>query len=213
MLYNRSDFIKHIDENLIPDGFERTQNLPVFYKQDQARLLTIQISTRDYFPHGVYISGVIADIVFHEVEEIYSKVLRNHPLPDSLLQSKSTLSKALNDLQGINYNSLEVEINDEPSFEKVHDVLVEIIEYGAMPLFDKLTSVTALNQFTKQMKIEEIASLIGQPMPFRQMIIKKLSNDVSYSEYSKTVIDFSNEQDDTEQLSFAQNLDITLREI
>lgn len=212
MVYNRSDFLRDID-NLTPDGFERTPDLPVFKRVEPRRELTIQISTRDYFPHGVYISGVIVDISLFAIENIYQEVLQSNPLPESVLQSKKTLSKVLNNLQEIDYTVLEEEINDKASFKRVGQVVARIIELGALPFFDKFKTVGDVREFTRETDIDELANLIGQPLPFRQMIIQRLSGDPAYSEYSKMVIDFYKDENDPTQLGFAEKLKAKLESI
>jgi hypothetical protein len=43
---------------------------------------------------------------------------------------------------------------------------------------------------SEKMSIEQMSNFIGQPLPFRRMIIKKLCNDVGYEEYCKLILDF-----------------------
>jgi hypothetical protein len=205
MVYNKSDFLKHIDR-LKPDGFERAEDLPVFKRVELDRELAIQISTREYFPHGVYVSGVIAEIKLVGIEKIYREILSINTLPDKVLQSENTLGKVLSDVQGVDYTVLEEEIKDEASSKRVGQIVREIIESGAMPFFNKFKTASDVNESTRMMDIEELANFIGQPLPFRQMIIKRLSNDPGYSEYVQMVIDFYKTEGDLIQLKFAKDL-------
>ena len=177
MVYNKAEFKKHI-ETLQVEGFKLKNAVQayLFVRKYSNRTETITLSYRNYAPHGFYIDGVSADIYFPEVEG----VLEQYGLVE---EYKSTLGKSFQNIQGINYQLLSIEINSYETFNLIKPVVEEIVEKGAMPFFHRFSSLQNLADFLADKKVEEIRPYIqGGILLLKTALILKMTNHNKFME-------------------------------
>ncbi|RPH25462.1 MAG: hypothetical protein EHM93_19970 [Bacteroidales bacterium] len=199
MVYNKADFKKHI-ETLQIAGFKIKDTVQafLFIRKQHNRIETITISYRDYAPHGFYIDGVSVDIYFEEVENILA--LTNEKLNIRSRYGKTgTIQRVFTKLPDINYSVFESEINNESAFNQVAVEVEKIIRLGALPFFEQFRTLQNVIEESEKMVLEEMANFIGQPLPQRRMIIKKLCKDPHFEEYAKMVVDFYEKEKDQDE--------------
>jgi hypothetical protein len=195
MVYNKEYFSSQVD-TIIPSGFKRIIKYEnVFIRELNDRTERIDYTGRNYFPHGVYFQGVIISISFNSVEYVLKQVLDKYQIKQRY--GDSTIHAVLHNVEGIDYSKFDTEINDDASFQIVAREIVNIVEKGALPFFEKYNTLEKVFDETEKMPISEMANFIGQPLPQRRMIIKKLCMDPNYGEYVKQVTDYYRSENDS----------------
>ncbi|MGB4590387.1 MAG: hypothetical protein WBI17_14310, partial [Clostridiaceae bacterium] len=74
--------------------------------------------------------------------------------------NQSTLSKAFNVLDGVNYDILGTEIKDEDSFNTVRSEIYKIINDGILPFIKKYNSLKNVSELLAFKSAEEIVPYI-----------------------------------------------------
>lgn len=209
MVFNKIDFKKCIDSIQIEGfGLKSAVQAYLFIREYKDRTETITLSYRNYAPHGFYIDGALVDIHFHEVENTLNR-FKNEYYPEKHF-GNTTIHKALVKLEGIDYSKFELEVKDEFSFKQVAVEIEKVIKNGVFPFFEKYNILESVFKETEAMPIEEMANFIVQPLPQRRMVIKKLCNDINYSDYVNMVIDYYKSEND-ESWREIEQLDSFLR--
>jgi hypothetical protein len=205
MVYNKSDFNKKIN-TLKPIGFESYTNFGStrFVKKEDKRVLTIAIGYNEYFPHSADVKGISVDISFNEVEEVLRPVFKQSKVKG--LYNDTTIHQSLIDVEGVNYKLFETEINNDDTFNMVAPEIKKMMVNGAIPFFERYQTVRAVFEDTEKMPIEQMSNFIGQPLPFRRLIIKKLCNDVGYEEYYKLIVNFYRAEGANGEVKLAEQL-------
>jgi hypothetical protein len=194
MVYNKKDFIRHTDL-IIPEGFERLiKDENIFVRERDNKIERMDYTGREYFPHGAYLQGIIVSISFYSVENILNEILDKYNVQQCY--GNSTIHSVLNDIEGIDYSKFETKIHDDASFQVVAEEIKKIVEYGAMPFFEKYQTLEDVFRETEKMTIKQMVNFIGQPLPQRRMVIKKLCNDPNYDEYVKWLINYYKSEND-----------------
>jgi hypothetical protein len=194
MIYNRVDFIRHTNR-IIPKGFDRlVENENIFIREFENKRERMDYTGREYFPHGAYFQGVIVSISFYSVENTLSKVLNKYQIGQRY--GDSTIHTVLNDIEGIDYSKFKIEVHNEASFQIVAEEIKKIVKYGAMPFFERYQTLENVFKATEKMPLEQMVDFIGQPLPQRRMVIKKLCNDPNYNEYVNWLIEYYKSEND-----------------
>jgi hypothetical protein len=191
MVYNKADFNKHIGTLQI-EGYKIKSAIQasLFVRKQNNKTETITVCFRDYAPHSFYIDGVSVDIYFEEVERFLLESFNKTGIV-SRWGETGTITKTFVNLPDVDYFVFDTEINNEASFMKVAAEIEKIINVGALPFFDKYNTLEKVLEESEKMPIEEMVNFIGQPLPFRRMIIKRLCDDVNYEEYANKIINNS----------------------
>jgi hypothetical protein len=188
MVYTKENYNRDVN-TIIPIGFKRMiLNERVFIRAFSDKVERIDYAGREYFPHGAFLEGVIISVSFYSVENILNEILDKYHIKQRY--GNSTIHAVLNDIEGIDYNKFETEIHDEASFQIVAEEIKKIVEYGAMPFFEKYDTLEKVFLETEKMSIDKMSNFISQPLPQRRMVIKKLCKDSNYNEYVKMVLDY-----------------------
>lgn len=175
MAYNKTDFKKQINAIQI-EGFELKNAIQafLFVKKKNDRTETITLSYRDYSPHGFYIDGVLVDIYFNEVENIINPLLEAYNIENRY--GKTTIQKSLINIEGVEYSKLQTEINDQSTFSIVFQEINKIISFGAIPFFDKYSTLKNVNDDLLNMNEDEISTFLSGIIGIKLPLIKKISN-------------------------------------
>jgi hypothetical protein len=209
MIYNKLDFDKHIS-TLGIEEFEIRNAVQayLFVRRKSDRTETMTISYKDYSPHGFYIAGLSVDIFFNSVEQVLKRAYERSKVKG--LYNHTTIHQSLINIVGVNYQLFETEINNDDTFNLVAPEIKKMIENGVIPFFEKYQTLNAVFEDTEKMPIEQMSNFIGQPLPFRRLIIKKLCNDSTYEKYYKLIIDFYRAEDAKEEVKLAEQLHLNL---
>ena len=183
MVYLKENFNKDIN-TLIPLGFTRVKKYCQFEKKYDNRVETIYYSHRDYPPHGFYIDGISAEIYFYEVEEILKRYLEKYNIQNNY--GNSTIHKSFVGIDKVDYTKFKIEIHDEATFNEVAAEVKKIVEYGAMPFFEKYETLTDVANLLATATIEEIVQYIqgGILLPKTVLILRE-ANHPQYFERLK----------------------------
>jgi hypothetical protein len=211
MVYNKSDFEKKIN-TLKPIGFESYTNFGStrFVRREDRRVLTIAIGYNEYFPHSIDVKGISVDISFNEVEAVLGSTYKQSKVKG--LYNDTTVHQSLINIEGVNYKLFHTEINNDDTFNLVAREIKKLIERGAIPFFGRYITLSSVFEETEKMSIEQMSNFIGQPLPFRRMIIKKLCNDIGYQEYYNLVWGFYRAECAEEEVELAERLHRILQE-
>ena len=209
MVYNKSDFKKHI-ETIEINGFKIRSAVQAYLLEQKKnnRIETITISYCSYAPHGFYVDGISASIYFNEVEEIIAKFLEKHQVKSHY--GNATIQKSFVGLKDVDYSKFELEINNEESFNAVAEEIKKIINFAVIPFFEKLKTVRDVWLATEEMPIKEMARFIVQPLPQRRMVIKYLCDDPTYNNYVEWLIEYLKSENDNNWIEI-EGLDIFLK--
>lgn len=174
MVYNKADFKKHI-ESIQLDGFKLKSAVQayLFIRKQSNRTETITLSYRSYAPHGFYVDGVSVDIYFPELENIINPLLDKFNIQNRY--GNTTIQKSLIKIEGVDYSKLETEINNQSTFDMVRDEINKIISLGAMPFFEKYTSLKTVNEDLSEMSEDELSNFISGIIGVKLPLIKKLT--------------------------------------
>lgn len=210
MIYTREKFKKHITEIEIDDfkiksGIQAYQ----FIRKEDVLTKVITISYRDYTPHGFYIDGVTVKIFFNNVETILENTYKSIKMKNRH-GITGTIHQSLINLSGIDYTVFKTQIDDKKSFQVVAKQIKNIIKEGALPFFKQFNSLHKIFEYTESQSIEDMSNFIGQPLPQRRMIIKKLCGDEDYKDYVKKLCDYYKEKNNSDLL-IIQEIDSFLR--
>jgi hypothetical protein len=211
MVYNKVDFYKHV-ATIVPIGFNMVKDSCMFERHFSDRKEVIHFSHNDYFPHGVFIKGVIVKTYYNKVEELIMKVFQDTGI-ERLHGDTGTIAQLLTNIEDVNYRVLDTEINNDVTFDIVAIEINKIVEKGAFPFFEYYRTLQVLYEETEKMAIEKMADFIGQPLPFRRMIIKKLCNDPGYNDYYRMVVDFYNSENSKDDVILAEHLNRLLQQV
>lgn len=206
MVYNKKDFDKAIIQ-LKPEGFEMVSSFGStrFVKKEINRTLIIGIGYNEYFPHGAYVKGVVVSIYYDNVEKLMNRLFTETQITN-LSGDSGTISRSLFDIGGINYSVFETEISNNETFGIVALEIKKLIDKAALPFFEDYKTLQKVFEDTEKMEIERMANFIGQPLPFRRMIIKKLCNDSRYDDYYNMVVDFYKNENSKDDVVLAEHL-------
>lgn len=179
MVYNQIDFKKHI-ETIQIDGFKLKSAVQayIFVRNQSDRTEAITLSYRSYAPHGFYIDGVSADIYFNEVEETINPLLDKYNIENRY--GNTTIQKSLIGIDGVDYSKLELEINDESTFDTVIQEVKKIISLGALPFFDQYNKLNDVAQSIKSMSEDELSNFISGIVGIKTPLIKKLTQSDNF---------------------------------
>ncbi|HEY9007324.1 MAG TPA: hypothetical protein VIM75_14385 [Ohtaekwangia sp.] len=209
MTYNKEDFYKHV-ATIVPKGFNMVKDSCMFERLFSDRKEIIHFSHNDYFPHGVFIKGVIVKTYYNKVEELMMKAFHDTGI-ERLHGDTGTITQLLTSIEDVNYQILDTEISNNVTFDIVAIELKKIVEKGAFPFFEYYKTLQVLYEETEKMELEKMADFIGQPLPFRRMIIKKLCNDPGYNDYYRMVVDFYRSEDSKDDVMLAEYLNRLLQ--
>jgi hypothetical protein len=204
MVYTTEAFKGHL-KSITPTGFSQVANKSTYERIFSDRREVISFSHNDYFPHSVYIKGVVVKTYFFAVETRMIEMFASSAV-DNVFGDTGTISHVLLDVPGVNYNAFDIEIFDDVTFGQVAIELTKLVYNGAIPFFEKHKTLAAVFDETEKMPITQMSNFIGQPLPFRRLIIKKLCHDVQYEEYYRMILDFYNAEGEKEQVKLAQQL-------
>jgi hypothetical protein len=180
MVYNKESFNKHINA-IIPDRFNRVETYCMFQKEIHNHMEIIYYSHRDYFPHGVYIEGASAEIVFPEVESILNSLLDKYNIQQRY--GNCTIHAALHNIEGIDYSKFNIEIHDDESFQIVAAEIKKIVKYGAMPFFEKYDTLEKVADLLADKTPEEIVPYIQGAILFpKTILILKIAKHKRFEE-------------------------------
>ena len=178
MLYNNSDFLRHID-TIKPEAFDRIGEHSIFEKVEPNRKLILQIASSDYFPHGSYIKGVVADIIFKAVEEKLEPLYLELGVKNS---ANYTIGNSLVNIEGVDYQQLDQEINDDNSFARISGELKKLIA-AALAFFDQYKTIEEVANLLAGKEPKEIVPLIqGTILLPKTILILKLAGHPKFEE-------------------------------
>lgn len=160
------------------------------------------------YPDSFRIYTPVVETSFHEVEFLLERVYKQSKVQG--LYNHTTIHQSLINIVGVNYQLFETEINNDDTFNLVASEIKKMIQNGAIPFFKKYQTLNAVFEYTEKMPIEQMSNFIGQPLPFRRLIIKKLCNDSTYEEYYKLIIDFYRAEGAKEEVKLAEQLHLNL---
>jgi hypothetical protein len=183
---NKNIFNKNL-RDLVNDSFAFNADGGKWERQKENRIEQIFIGYNEY-PGSYYPKGMSVSIKFMEVEDILNQLLDKYQIQQRY--GESTIHSVLHNIAGVDYDKFKIEIHDESSFQTVAEEIKKIVEYGALPFFEKYSTLEKVFEAMEQMPIKQMAKFIGQPLPQRRMVIKKLCKDIHYEEYVNMVIDY-----------------------
>ena len=173
MVYLKRDFHEQI-ASLCPEGFEKEESLTIFKRVEQTLIKRIHISANEYFPHSAQIAGVSIDVTFTEVEGIINPLLDKYKIEKRY--GNTTISKSLQNIDGIDYETLSAEITNGQTFSKAANELRKVIFKGALPFFEKFSEIKKVSEQLSLMSEEEISNFISGIVGIKVPLIKKLAH-------------------------------------
>ncbi len=175
MVYNKENFKKQV-EQLNPKGFEMESSFGSirFVKKEQSRVLTIGVGYNEYFPHSAVIKGVSADIYIYDIENIINPILDKYGIEQRY--GETTIIRSFRTLEGIDYSKLDVEINDDKTFNEVAEVVEKIISDGALLFFERFKDIKSVSEQLAVMSEEEVSNFIVGIVGIKVPLIKKLAH-------------------------------------
>jgi hypothetical protein len=141
-------------------------------KEYSNRKEKIIIGYRGY-PDSYVIYTPTVDIYFPEVENIINPLLDKFNIQNRY--GNTTIQKSLIKIVGVDYSKLETEINNQSTFDMVTDEINKIISLGAMPFFEKYTSLKTVNEDLSEMSEDELSNFISGIIGVKLPLIKKLT--------------------------------------
>ena len=186
MVYNKKDFNRHIN-TIIPKSFSQVKTYCMFQKKIDDRMEIIYFPHRDYFPHGVYMEGVSVEITFPKVENVLRSVFYKYNIQQKY--NNSTVHTALNNIKDINYLKFETEIHDDASFQVVAEEVKKIVEYGAIPFFEKYQTLEEVHNYAMSLQVDDYPNFFLGDGPFKLMIIKKIIKQNDYEDYANKMVE------------------------
>ena len=195
MAFNKKE-LDNSFKSIMIDGFKFKKEIMGFSwtKEYSNRIEKIIIGYRGY-PDSYVAYTPTASVYFEEVERFLLESFNKTGIV-SRWGDTGTITKAFVNLQDVDYSVFNTEINNEARFMKVATEIEKIINAGALPFFEKYNTLEKIWEESEKMALEEMANFIGQPLPQRRMIIKKLCKDPQFEEYAKMVVDFYEKEKD-----------------
>lgn len=141
-------------------------------KEYPNRTERIIIGYRGY-PDSYVIYTPTVDIYFSEVENIINPLLDKFNIQNRY--GNTTIQKSLIKITEVDYSKLETEINNQSTFDMVTDEINKIISLGAMPFFEKYTSLKTVNEDLSVMSEEELSNFVSGIIGVKLPLIKKLT--------------------------------------
>jgi hypothetical protein len=197
MIYTKEDFKRDIHQVGIKD-FELKGVVQgwLFVRDLHYRSEKINISYRDYAAHGFYIDGVSVGITFTEIENILNPLLLKY----GVAKDTSTISKVMNNVNGINYSVFGTEINSQATFNIVATEVKKILDIGVLPFFEKYNSLHSVADLLYDKKPEEIVPYIqGAILLPKSILILKQAGHPNYrnklTEFHQVLIQYAERKD------------------
>jgi hypothetical protein len=178
--------IKELEKLVKPtiSGFQYKKEIKGFSwtKKLHDRQEVIDIGYRTYYPNMFQLYTPFLYIYFNEVETILGEYLKEYDIKNIWGISR-TIQRSLRDIEGIDYSKFETKIHDEESFQIVAEEIKKIIEYGAMPFFEKYSTLESVANLLSDKKPEEIVPYIQGAILFpKTILILKLAKHTTYEE-------------------------------
>ncbi len=210
MAFNNSDLDKSF-RSIEIDGFELKNEImgyswtQVF--QDRSYKMNIGYSG---YPNSYRIYTPSAYIYFDKIEKVLLESFNKTKII-SRWGETGTVRKVFVNLPAIDYTLFDTDIDNEFTFNKVANEIRKIINSDVLTFFEQYNTLEKVWVDLEQMKLEEMVNFIGQPLPFRRMIIKKLCNDKNFENYATQIID-NYERKKLPELAVLKELYQTLKE-
>ena len=128
------------------------------------------------------------------------------------LQDDYTIKNSLNNVIGVDYSQLETEISNDISFQPVKNQLTKLITIS-LEFFNDFSNLEQVFKYIESKSIMEMVNFVGQPLPVKRMIIKKLANDENYDFYVQSLLTIFSKENETELLNFTTVLKGKLNEL
>lgn len=205
MNYTTQDFERDI-KTITPIGFDYKKETMGFSWRCNSNDLEkkIVIGYRGYsdlfYPYTPSVS-----IGFHQVERLMRELFEQTKIKNTSGES-TTIKANLGQLTDVNYSVFENGISGRDTFQIVATELKKIFENHVLPFFDRYKTLQDILDTTEKLPMAEMSKFIGQPLPFRRMIIKKLCNDPGYDDYYKMVVDFYKSENSKDDVILAEHL-------
>jgi len=181
---DKSKFNDYLSK-LVDESFSFNSDWGTWERFKETRIERINIGYNEYLG-SYYLKGMGVYIRFNEVEDILNKVLDKYKIQQRY--GDETIRSVLNDIEGIDYNKFNMEIHDESSFQVVAEEIKKIVEYGAMPFFEKYKTLEVIHNHAKQLSLDEYSQFFSGYGSFKMMIIKRLLKINDYEDYSKKIV-------------------------
>jgi hypothetical protein len=197
--YNFDDKVKELIE-----GYQFNPEWSEWRKEFSDRVNRVFISYNDYSPSHIVWKGISGGIYFKDVENILDSLFKKSNVQKSYHDNTVNIIFP-RDIE-INSDLFVLRISDDKDFELIKKDLKTLIDLGAMAFFERYKTLEQVFVDSEKMKIEEVARFIGQPLPLRRMIIKKLCGDKSFDDYSKIIIDHFKKENRSDFLKLSSDL-------
>ncbi len=188
MTYSKKELERHIVD-IAPKGFIFKKDIQVFQfiKKHIDRYEEITICYKQY-PSSYYINGITVDLYYKDVENLLEEAYEKSKVEKRHGQT-GTIWNSLIKVPEVNYLIFDTEIIDEKSLLLVLNEVQKIINNAALPFFHKYNTLDKVYEDSEKMTIDEMMKFIGQPLPLRRIILKKICNDSEYEKYYKKIVD------------------------
>ena len=183
MVYLKSDFESKL-KTLCPPAFEKEKDASIFTTVEGDAVKRIHISYNSYFPHSALIRGVSVDITIKSIEDILNPILKKY----NTKNSNYTIGKSFQDLEDVNYKTLDTDIHDNTTFELVATEVKKIIDKGALPFLERCNSLLNVADLLGDKKAEEIVPYIQGPILLPKTIL--ILREAHHSAYKNKLADF-----------------------
>jgi hypothetical protein len=170
---------------LVDESFVFIPDWGKWEKQKENRIERLNISYREY-SGNYYVEGMSSSIIFSDVEDILNEILNKYNIQQRY--GDKTIRHSLHNIEGIDYSKFEAKIHDESSFQVVAEEIKKIVEYGAMPFFEKYQTLEKIHNHAKQLSLDEYSQFFSGYGSFKMMIIKRLLKINDYEDYSKKIV-------------------------
>lgn len=164
-MYNKENLLNHI-QKVKPEGFGLLKDSFGYVSSDVEQKV-IYLATREYFPHGAYIFGASAHITFNEIENKLKPLYLAQGVKNSDVY---TIKNSLVNIEGVDYNLLDQEIDDDNSFARISGELKKLID-AALLFFDKLNTIEDVANFLADKEPKEIVPFIQGTILFPKTIL------------------------------------------
>ncbi|TNV71533.1 hypothetical protein FGO68_gene10986 [Halteria grandinella] len=175
MAFNKKDLEIFLRNAILLDGFKFGHDVTAFYWQKEADgvINRIEVGYRKY-PGSFYLHTPLAMVKFNEMEDIIHEYIQKYGIENSY--GEYTIQSRFRDLPEVDYSKFDIEIHDEASFNEVVTEVNKIIEYGAMPFFEKFKTLQDVNKSLNEMDEVEISRFVSGIVGIKIPLIKKLIN-------------------------------------
>lgn len=149
------------------------------------------------YPNLYRTSKPHSEIFFNNVETLLDKAYRESSVKRRHGKHPTIRGDERN-IAGIDYKVFDIPIKDKFDYPQVLNEVKKIIEQYALPFFEQYNTLEKVWEATEKKEMNELINFIGQPLPHRRMIIKKLCNDPNYEDYAQMVLDYLKKENDPE---------------